>query len=51
MCISDTIAPLLIKLSGAVSHLLKTLRKHIADWVLKIQYAYPDDTLKQIQLA
>ena len=25
----------------------KTLRTHIADWVLKIQDAYPDDTLKR----
>ena len=29
----------------------KRLRTHIADWVLKIQDAYPDDTFKQIQLA
>ena len=29
----------------------KTLRTHIADWVSTIQDAYPDSTLKQIQLA
>ena len=29
----------------------KTLRTHIADWVLKIHDVYPDGTLKQIQLA
>ncbi len=29
----------------------KTPRTHVADWVSKIQDAYPDDTLKQIQLA
>ena len=28
----------------------KTLRTHIADWVLKIHDVYPDGTLQQIQL-
>ena len=29
----------------------RTLRRHAADWVSKICEAYPDDTLKQVQLA